>query len=260
MALIICGHQRSGTTLLQKICNSHPEITITMEFGNFLELNCSYKAYCIFMLKWWWNIKNAWGINPAYSYMKFGILANFIFISKYLLRLFPFYSQKIGIQSNLNAFHSIFPKSLIVGDKWPDYIFLLDKLVDLKPLKFLVIYRDCRDVTSSTLKMARTKWKKQPWVNILNSAEKIATRWVQAIENMEKHRGRIYIIRYEDFIAKPQIELENLGRWLGVDPTGFPSHEIKQTSMGKFSQGLSKEELSTVLKIAGPTMERLGYF
>jgi len=192
--------------------------------------------------------------------MKFGILASFIFISKFLFRLFPFYSQPIGIRSNLHAFHSIFPKSLNVGDKWPDYIFLLDKLVDLKPLKFLVIYRDCRDVTSSTLKMARTQWKKQPWVNNLNSAEKVATRWVQAIEIMEKHRDKIHIIRYEDFIAKPQMELENLGRWLGVDSTGFPTHEIKQTSMGKFNQGLSKEDLSTVLKIAGQTMERLGYF
>jgi hypothetical protein len=44
----------------------------------------------------------------------------------------------------------------IVGDKLPSYAFLLDQLVPLPQLLRLVIYRDCRDVTSSFLRKVRS--------------------------------------------------------------------------------------------------------
>lgn len=58
MAFIITGHQRSDTTLLRKLCERHPDISMTdismtREFGNFLRLNASYSAYIRRMLVRW---------------------------------------------------------------------------------------------------------------------------------------------------------------------------------------------------------------
>ena len=38
MAIIICGHQRPGTTMLQSICTQHPQMAGTREFGCFSEM------------------------------------------------------------------------------------------------------------------------------------------------------------------------------------------------------------------------------
>lgn len=120
-------------------------------------------------------------------------------------------------------------------------------------------YRDPRDVASSTLKMARTIWKSQLWVGILDTAEKIAHRWVKAIETMERHQKKIYIIQYEKMVQNPNPVFQELGEWLGVDPKGFPIETIQDKSIGKYKKGLTKDEIDTVLRITGPTMERLGY-
>jgi hypothetical protein len=154
---------------------------------------------------------------------------------------------------------SIFPQTRVVGDKYPEYVFWLDEFAQIDSLYSLIIYRDCRDVTNSTLKKAKTTWRDKSWVKKINTAEKIAKRWVRAIEMMERHKDKLHIIRYEDLMREPKRELKALGRWLGVDPAGFPEKMVRNTSIGKYKSGLSDEELATVINIAGPTMERLGY-
>jgi hypothetical protein len=44
-----------------------------------------------------------------------------------------------------------------------------------------------------------------------------------------------------------------------VDLGGFPAATIRDNSIGKYANGLSGEELATVMDIAGPTMARHGY-
>lgn len=63
----------------------------------------------------------------------------------------------------------------------------------------------------------------------------------------------------KDLIQQPERELEALGNWLGVDPSGFPKELILDDSIGKYKSGLTDEELTDVMKIAGPTMARLRY-
>jgi hypothetical protein len=50
MALIISGHPRSGTTLLQQLCDDHPALGVTNELGNFTHLDRSYLAYARHLL------------------------------------------------------------------------------------------------------------------------------------------------------------------------------------------------------------------
>jgi hypothetical protein len=170
------------------------------------------------------------------------------------------FREPIDVQIIEAALKRFFPESSILGDKWPHYMFLMDKFVNADNLlQCLVIYRDCRDVTSSFLKQARTVWRQQDWVNDLNTAEKIARHWVEGIRLMERHAAQLHIVRYEDLIDNPKAVFASIGDWLGVDPAGFPTHEIKRSSLGKYKGGLTNEELATVMDIAGPTMAQLGY-
>lgn len=150
-------------------------------------------------------------------------------------------------------------KLRIVGDKLPNYVFMLDRLVTLPRLLRLVIYRDCRDLTSSYLARIRTDWKHQRWARYVDTAEKVARRWVHAIEHMESHAEDLYLVRYEDIVANPLAELRPIAEWLGVELSGFDTKIVLSASVGKHKRGLTARELDDVLRVAGPTMERLSY-
>ncbi len=45
MAFIITGHHRSGTSILALLCKTHPQISLTNEFGNFSAVGDPYPEY-----------------------------------------------------------------------------------------------------------------------------------------------------------------------------------------------------------------------
>jgi Sulfotransferase family len=257
--LLIGGHQRSGTTLLGELCKHQRDIVITREFGNFLALGWPYKAYGCQILKRWWVVQSKWAFVPASEQRRLMLLHNFLFVIRYLRKVHRARRGRVDLAAIETALRSLFPDARFVGDKWPGYIFSLDKFVEQDEVYLLMIYRDCRDVVSSTLEQARTSWRESAFVEQMNTAEKVARRWVHAIEEMERHRSRLHIIRYEDLIGEPQQELRRLGEWLGVAPQRFSVQLVRDTSIGKYKKGLSADELSVVAEIAGPTMARLGY-
>ncbi len=122
---------------------------------------------------------------------------------EYLLKMRRYRGENINIQVIETVLKDLFPKSLIIGDKYPDYVFWLDEFAQGDRLYRLIIYRDCRDVTSSILQQVRTTWRKMPFKERFKTAEKIAEQWVRAIELMEYHKNMLHTICYEDLIRKP---------------------------------------------------------
>jgi hypothetical protein len=155
------------------------------------------------------------------------------------------------------ALNGIFPGARIVGDKHPDYVFALDRLAQSAGLSCLVIYRDPRDMANSVLK-AYSAWGKW-WGPELAQAESIAERWVHTIGLVERNSDKIYAIRYEDLVTDPRSVLAELADWLGVNPQGFRLDMVRSSSLGKYREGLSKEEVTDIIRVAGPKMEQLGY-
>ena len=256
MILIIGGHQRSGTSLITELLNGHPDMAITPEFGVFLRIRNPYTVYCLKMMSRLWEAGNR-PLSPSDFDKHAFPFRNLVFVSHYLSRL----SQLQGNRAERveAALRMVLPDAGIVGDKYPDYVYSLDTLLCIPGLSCLVMYRDCRDVVSSTLAAVRTIWRRKRFLRMLDSAEKVAKRWVLAIEIMERYSAELYSVRYENLVARPDQELANLAQWLNVDPAGFPSHIVCDSSIEKYKQGLSRDELSTVLDVAGPTMERVGY-
>lgn len=270
MSLIITGCQRSGTTLLFDLCNSHPDITVTMEFGNFLNLDRPFTLYMFRMIKRWGGIGirnwplvstsgNIWvHVNKRLNWKI--ISRNHAFIARYLLKMLKHQGKQIGVSVIEKTLKNILPGARIVGDKYPDYVFELDNLAKSDDLSILVIYRDCRDVASSALRLASTaRSGRRFFIKEMGIAEKAATRWVKAVESMQRNKDRLYLIRYEDLVRDKERELKALAQWLGVDPAGFDAGIIKDGRSGKYKSGLSDEDLATIMEIAGSTMSQSGY-
>jgi len=259
MVLIIGGHQRSGTTLLGRLCDSHPEIAVTNELGTFIACGESRLAYCRRMMGRWWDVRNRWAFDSSYAGSPGKNSRNLLFVSRYLINVLRYSQDVVDVHAIEAALRSMFPGSRVVGDKWPYYLNVMDRWIGMDNLGVLIVYRDCRDVVSSTLEKARGSWSGMPFGEKVNTAEKVAKRWVNAIELMESLKESAHIIRYEDLVREPDRELEALGEWLGVVPQGFARHMIRDSSIGKHKNGLTEEELGTVMEIAGPTMSRLSY-
>ena len=245
--------------MLQSLCAGHPQMAMAREFGNFAELGKDYLVYARYVLKRLARINAKWTVAPWPVRMPFRVPVNSMFVVRYLYHLSRLGAAAIGPNEAEAALTAMFPSRSPVGDKWPDYIWILDGLANAPNLRCVVIYRDCRDVTSSTLRLARTVWRRRHFVGSLNTAPKVAKRWVECIEIMERNADKVFVLRYEELVRRPEVHLRNMGEWLGVDPDGFPAHVVRDTSVGKFRTGLTEQELAEIDDIAGPTMARLGY-
>jgi hypothetical protein len=258
--LMIAGHPRSGTTLLQTLCDLHPEMAVTNEFGCFAFLGNRYLPYARQIVDRWQRVKNKWAFDIAYADDHDNLSKNNLrFALRHLYHFRKQYRGQVTAVSLEATYRAMFPYAKVVGDKWPHYLFRMEEFAQEKDLTRLVIYRDCRDVTSSFLQQARTNWSDANWIHKVDNAEKIAARWVRGIEIMEAHADKIIVLQYETLMYQPKQELQRVSQALGLDLAGFPTDMINPSSIGKYKKGLTPEELDTVMAVAGSTMERLGY-
>lgn len=264
MAIIIGGHPRSGTTLLVRLLDGHPDITMTREFGNFQHLGQPWQHYTRYLQKFLKNKPLLAVIRYKSRFLsehsaQFPQLLNRWFLFRYFLLLRLRHPEAVGAADVESVLHSLLGSGKLVGDKYPDYVFSLDTLAKEPNLQILIIYRDCRHVVESTLHMVGTKWRGKVWTESLNTPAKVAARWVKAIEAMEAHAGRVFIIRYEEFCTRPKEILSRIGQLLGVDPDPFKHDTVRPPGGPRRPPTLSTDDLQEVMDIAGPTLRRLGY-
>lgn len=261
MFLTIAGRPRSGTTILQTLCDQHPEVSLTNEFGSLMYLEQSFTRHALNVFRRWRRVQGRWAFDHSYYKNQPDDLArlNRKFALNYLLWLRRHTWRKATAVAVEATYRDLFPSAKVVGDKLPHYLLHMKTLAAQENLKRLVIYRDCRDVTSSFLHQVRTTWKDADWVHQFDTAEKIATSWVRDIQIMESHADRLLILQYEKLMQQPEQELTRLSDWLGIDPRGFPVALLRANSIGKYRDGLTPAEIDAVLAIASPTLLRLGY-
>lgn len=262
MILMLTGHPRSGTTMLRSFCNRHPDITVTHEFGNFLYWQRPYAEHQEMIWDRFHTVGARWGYVKTFSTSSLTKIDNWRFTKQYLKAL----KREVGSEDDLvtaekidKALNRVFKKSVIVGDKLPQYRNRLDEFIENEQVRCLLIYRDCRDVTSSFLKKKRTEWKGNDWAEKFDSAGKVAARWAADMEKMEQFNGRALIIRYEDLVQKPETVVPEIANWLNVSVAGFNQDLLSAKSIGKYKQGLTADELDEVMEAAGATMAQYGY-
>jgi hypothetical protein len=227
MLLMVTGHPRSGTEMLLHLCNSHPQVALTLELGSLRTLWVSPRTYAFALLDSWRSSPmpvlqfsgkrdRSWRARWQSARFVLGIL----------WQLRAFRHGLIGPRELEGCYRNLLPRAQVVGDKLPNYSLCLDHYAGLEDLKCVVIYRHVFSVVQSYLEMLQRKWASVPSLASLNSAEKIAQQWVHSVRQIQRNRNQVLALSYEDLLVAPAASLERLAQWLGVDAAGFSTSPI----------------------------------
>jgi hypothetical protein len=246
MALVVSGHARSGTTLMWRLLQSHPAVGLTLEFGCFLHAGKRLPAYATRTLVRWLRSREPALLRDPISGEDPPRSSSYRCIARFFDGMRGSLSRRIGVEEVETGLRAVFPDALHVGDKYPYYVFCLERLTRMEDLQVIAMQRDCRDVTASVLRAVRTVWRGTRWARQLTSAGQVAERWIRAQRSIESNRDRITVVAYEDLVRAPSVELARLAEMLEIDPQGFHFDAVRTDSIGKFKSYLAPAELEQV--------------
>ena len=254
-SFLVTGHPRSGTTVLTRVLNTHPDIGATFELGAFLGLGSPYTEYR-HRLRLGYRERPVVGVGTGTPRARRWASRRFVVAFRYALwrrRESPITLEVV------TTILSACLRRACVGDKLPAYVFALDELASLQGLRRIVIVRDCRAVTASTLERVRTGWSGRSWAQRLDTPEKAAGNWLRALESVERNAARLHVLRYEDLVDDPSACLASVAAYLGVEPNGFDAGLIRRRERRAYSGALEGRDLAAVEAAAGEAMRRWGY-
>ncbi len=209
----ILGRSRSGTTLLRNLFDAHPNVAIPTEV-----------PFIPFTYKKFGRVKT-WDDKCIHDFVV--CISNFwkfrnLHITAVELEIIlqqerdktPKFSYTDVIKTIACSYPSAFPKSeiMLAGDKSPSYSLFPQLLYKIFPdAKFVAIVRDYRDVVASVKQVDF----ELPYTSIICIYWRFSQR--QIMKLVEKHPKQFMLIRYEDFVMKPEEKLAGICDFLGVE-------------------------------------------
>lgn len=252
---VVAGHPRSGTTVLTRLLNTHPEIAATFELGAFRGLDTPYAEYRR-GLRLGYRDRPVRGVGTGSPRGR--AWASRRFLGAFRYRLWRRRGSEIGLDTVTDLLYRTLRRPH-VGDKLPAYVFALDDLAAREGLACIAIVRDCRAVTASTLARVRGGWSGRDWTERIDTPAKVAGNWVRAVESIERNGDRVHVVRFEDLVEDPAACAGALGKALGVEPGGFDPRLVRRPDATKACRFLDRPDLEVIEEIAGPAMRRWGY-
>lgn len=271
--IFIVGAARSGTTLLQFMLRSHPELSLPTAESHFF--------------------------IPFYQHRsEFGDLTNIGELTRLLKAIYDsrkiFFDEDVhGIRFNAESlaqrFHSrqltsipevisgIFEANAEAegkrrwGDKTPYYILHLDTLLEMFPnAQFVHIIRDGRDCA---LSMLERKWDLQ----IFNTYHAAYTwnKYVNAgIAFGQQHPDHYHALHYESLLNEPEQTVANLCHFLNIEfnervidfnktdgsgKTPLLGQPLQKSNQEKWRKKMTSRQIRIFETLAGATLKRCGY-
>jgi hypothetical protein len=248
LLLVITGFPRSGTTLLNQIISSHPDIEVSFEFRN-LNLPMPYADYMA-QLRTNWQERRLLEWQGGFFRKPFSTLKSAWFYYRYRALLQSYAGQTIDAELVLKSLSRIFPKKRYVGDKFPLYMARIPELSSIHFARRIVIYRDIRHVLPSFQKK---------FAVLGHDARIIAENWTKAMALTAQYQDKLHLIRYEDLLKNPQEVIQALADYLELAPEGFRHQIVRPNNDGDYRQKLSESELADIMDVAGEQMQNWGY-
>lgn len=222
----LVAKDRSGTTLLQTMLDSHPQICAPLESRFVMHLAQKYKGR-----KYWPTKVKERFIKDLFREEKMVLLweLDLPALKKRIARLpedtsYGDMCKQVYVSSK--SFHPKESAEMIV-DKNPIYALMIPQLREIFPqAKFIHLVRDYRGTVNS----------------IFNLYKKISIRmlglsWTMTNLEIEKSKHLVpeafFTIRYEDLLDRPQEELEKLLHFLGM-----PFHKNMLTYHSRIASSL----------------------
>jgi len=203
----ILGVQRSGTTLLRLMLNSHSRIAIPEEATFLRPLLTKDNAKGVLNSQDISKICNYLNKSPHFSLWNYDKSELFEFLQKH---------EEISLNNLIEAIYVSYLRSErkgAWGDKTPSLFRNIDLLYKLFPnAKFIHIVRDARDIFLSWRKMDPTK----------GNPSVVAMEWEYKCHKIEKFLNRIpeanrLRLRYEDLLGEPENTLKHLCNFLAFE-------------------------------------------
>lgn len=251
--LFLLGAARSGTTILAKILNSHPDILMTNETAVLLALAGLIK-------------KSRQGVTAGVWYGKtYNVLWADLLRQRAKELVVDFYEQIAAAEGKESV--------AFWGDKHPYYCDCLEFIHELFPnAKYIFIIRDPRDVATSIAQMVS--------VPLAMGISSVA-RFLEAYDAFFQNHPElpIYMVKYEDLVADYRTTTMGVLDWLGLPMTpeverfvqerssrdahtpmtdDIPRRDFRM-SVGRWREVFGEEEWRLALRRLGAFLKRYGY-
>jgi Sulfotransferase family len=275
--VFIVGCPRSGTTLLQRMVDAHPDLAIVFETH---------------WIPRWFEKRR--GLTPE-GYVTPELVGRLLEDRRFknlkvgrkdLERLIP-PSERVPYASFVSGVFDLHGEAAgkrLVGDKTPAYVRSIPTLHELWPeTRFVHIIRDGRDVFLSLKDWSKAgsaagrfaTWKEDP-------AETMALWWKWNVQLGQEDGGSLapklyHEVRYEELVSEPQATCEALCSFLGLpyDDAMLKFHEGREksdpdldakkgwrpvtTGLRTWESDMQPEEVERFEAAAGALLKELGY-
>ena len=245
--IFLVGARRSGTNWVQRILGAHPEVALVPS-----------ETYLF-----------SRGIKPLRERFHHGVLGSPGTAFVYMDPLEMTRALRNLCDGVFLPFLKAVPGATRLAERTPEHVTCLELIGEIYPDAWILnIVRDGRDVARSLMA--------QPWKNAPQTIEEAALEWrssVEAAEGAGAHLARLRTVRYEEVLAEPQPHVADLFAWFGLTATPQMVEEALREAKvafnqdpttgrvgaGKWRDKISATDLSALMKVAGGTLERLGY-
>ena len=255
--LVVGGAMRSGTTLLRDMLASNPRIKfMALELRALEYADLATWAHVIAVTRHFTRTFD--GVRHRQFRRQ---------VSRYLVDIARGHS--LHDPTTVQRIHNALVFALAengaryVGDKYPDYVLQYPKLIHQPNVRCVFAYRDPRDVVASLVeRVTHGPWRGRRWARQYNSVEKATTYWLtimQSLQDVQRLESNALLVRYEDLVLRSRDTVSTIARHLGVAEHEFDLSLANQSSIGRFGERLSREQIETIERRAGPAMEAWGY-
>jgi hypothetical protein len=254
----ILGCPRSGTTMLQQALNRHSQIIIPAETKYFF----SFLGHCgACQHRHLQRINADLGIDLP---LPGGAVKTLSDARSFYSQMAYRYQERLGRK-----------QIVYFGEKTPEHTGFVPQIRQCFPkAKFVLIYRDGRDVALSMTKV--------PWMH--NDLYVSFAVWLyyyyHQVQIRRDHSLNLYCIKYEDLVVSPLSELRALTDFLGLpfEPAladgygnreGVPQREypwksralerISQDRIGMWRRELPLDKVRVLERFGGGALQSLGY-
>ena len=282
--VFIIGNPKSGTSMFRMMMSSHSSIVVPPECG---------------FIQWWSKVYENWSVENSKSEEDVKKFISDLKTSKKIETWELDYSALSTLikEEKPNSYKEL--TSLVIlqyglqnkkyptvlGDKNNYYIDHLDLLNEIYPdAKYLIIVRDCRDVVCSYLNVNALATESKYKPKFPDTIKEMSLDWLNKntviLNFLESIDSSNYaLIRYEDLLVQPKIELQICTKVLGLEFEGEmldyyknnmePSalldwkkktnEQIDTSNTNKFLEQLTEFEINEIMNVTGELMNKFGY-
>ena len=301
--LFICGPSRSGTAMLRSVLNQSRDVSLSGETHYFDDLRERFGKRTLDNL-------NENEIDQCCDYFRRQTVrpygkggdANDSWISrsslyeqaKYINESSPSISGSDAIFMAYCTIHGVRDSAKIIGEKTPRHVFRIDDILTLIPdAKIICMVRDPRAVVASyrdwTYRGGLPVEGNSDYIAAVAAEEQrskssyhivIATKmWLGAVgaatKALKKYgSSKVKIVKYEDIVKEPRIEIEQICDWLGIPYDEYlleiPLHNssssdyignagVSKAPQNRWLNVLNDSEISVIEWVGFKGMKILGY-